>query len=239
MNINFVEKLGYLVVFATALLLKPLGAQAIEYQSLASIKLQVEDFVMQYAYESPYPPRFKAGTLDSRLKLRACQTSLVIEFARPDYVQGNTALTVSCPVESAWKIHLPVRIELFDDVAIVSKPLLRGQLIDESAVRFQKTNVSRLNNGYFLKRSALRQLQARRDLIQGTVLTSKNLAPRLLVQSGQRVTLVLNYNGLQIKSSGLALQSASLGQVVKVRNSQSQKIVEGIVSGEALVRVSL
>ena len=239
MNLSLIKKLGYLLVFATAILLKSPIAQATEYQSLASIALQVEEFVMQYTYGSPYPPRLKAGKLDSRLKLKACQQALVISFTRPDYIQGNTALTITCPVNSAWKIHLPVRIDLFEDVATVTKPLLRGQLIDESSIRFQKTNVSRLNNGYFLKNAALQQLQARRDLIRGTVLTPRNLAPRLLVRSGQQVTLMLSYNGLEIKSSGRALQSARMGQVVKVRNSQSNKIVEGVVTGVALVQVGL
>jgi flagella basal body P-ring formation protein FlgA len=236
---SFVEKLGYLLILAAAILLKPLAVQANGYQSVASIMLQAEDFVMQYAYDSPYPPRFKAGKLDSRLKLKACHKPLVIEFSRPDYTYGKTTLTVSCKVNAAWKILLPARIELFEDVAIVTKSLLRGQTIDESSIKFKKTNVSRLNNGYFLKNSSLQQLQARRNLKLGTVLTPKNLAPRLLVHSGQQVTLVLNYNGLEIKSSGHALQSASRGQVIKVRNSQSQKIVEGVVSGEARVRVSL
>jgi flagella basal body P-ring formation protein FlgA len=44
---------------------------------------------------------------------------------------------------------------------------------------------------------------------------------------------------MQIRSTGEALQSASLGEVIKVRNTQSLKIVEGVVSGEAQVRVSL
>jgi flagella basal body P-ring formation protein FlgA len=35
------------------------------------------------------------------------------------------------------------------------------------------------------------------------------------------------------------LQSARMGQLVKVRNLQSRKIVEGIVSGEGQVKVNL
>ncbi len=60
-----------------------------------------------------------------------------------------------------------------------------------------------------------------------------------MVRSGQQVTLVLDYKGLQIKSTGTALRSASLGEIVKVRNNQSLRVVEGIVSGDALVRVSI
>ena len=216
-----------------------LPSQATEFYSLASIRMQIESFIMDYPYSSPYPPRFQLGKLDSRLRLKACSEPLSIEFARRNMVSGNTAILARCPQESAWKIHLPVTIDVFDDVLVAAKPLLKGQFIDTSAVRFQKQNITRLKNGYYSRDSNLGQLESRRNLAQGTVLTPASLSPRLLVHSGQQVTLVLDYNGMQIRSTGEALRSASLGEVVKVRNSQSLKIVEGVVSGEAQVRVNL
>ncbi len=214
-------------------------AKAGEIHSLMSIKLQAEAFILGQDYKSPYPPRFQLGKLDSRLRLKACQQDLAVEFTRPNVVFGKTALTLRCPVKPFWKLHLPVVIDVYDDVAVATKPLLKGQIIDTSTFKFEKRNIVRLKNGYYAQHDALRQLQAKRNLKRGTVLTPRNLAARLLVRSGQRVTLVLNINGLQVKSSGKALQSASYGQVVRVRNSQSQKIVEGVVSGEALVQVSI
>lgn len=237
---DIVTRTAFCTASAFCLLLSSIfSAQAAEIQSLASIRLQAESFIMSYPYESPYPPRFQLGNLDSRLRLKACHESLSIEFSRRDLVYGNTALLVRCPIKAGWKIHLPARIDVFDDVIVAAKPLLKGQKIDESAITFQKHNIARLKNGYYSKNSALDQLQAKRNLVRGTVLTPSRLAPLLMVRSGQQVTLVLNYNGLRIKSTGKALQSATLGQLIKVRNSQSLKIVEGVVSGEGLVRISI
>ena len=213
--------------------------QAGEIQSLTSIQLQSEAFIAQYPYESPYPVGFKIDNLDSRLRLKACPEALEIEFAQRLKIHGNTALRIKCPLKPGWKIHLPVRVDLYDDVLVSAKPLVKGQIIDESSVTLQKQNISRLNYGYYAKQAALGQLQVRRNLTRGTVLTPSNLVPRLLVRSGQQVTLLLAYKGIQIKSSGLALRSASLGERVKVRNSQSGKVVEGVVSGESQVRISI
>ncbi len=213
----------------------PAGAQ----QSLASIRMQAEAFVMQQDYRSPYPPRVELSRLDSRLRLKACPVELEVAFAHPGRDRGNTVLRVRCPVTPAWKLHLPARIAVFDDIAVAARPLVRGQIIDVAAVKLQKTDVSRLNHGYFAKLEDLRDLEARRDLPRGTVLTPKALTPRQLVRAGQTVSLVLDYAGLQVRSSGEALDSASQGQVVRVRNSQSQKIVEGVVTGAGVVRVTL
>jgi flagella basal body P-ring formation protein FlgA len=228
-----------IAITACLILLISMPSPAKEFHSLASIRMQVESFIMQYSYASPYPPRVQLGNLDSRLRLKACPEQLSIEFARRNMVSGNTAILVRCEQKSGWKIHLPVSIDVFDDVLVAAKPLLKGQYIDNSAVRFQKHNIARLKNGYYSRDSNLDQLAARRNLVPGTVLTSANVSPRLLVRSGQQVTLVLDYNGLQIRSSGEALRSASLGEVVRVRNSQSRKVVEGIVSGEGQVRINL
>ena len=237
---HLVRNAGFGAIFVIGLVYAGLvPALAGDTQSLASIRLQAEAFILQHRYESPYPPGFQLGRLDSRLRLKACPEPLSIGFARPNQDMGNTALLVRCPQTAAWKIHLPVRIDVFDDVAVTAKSLVKGQKIDETSVRFEKRNIARLKNGYYVDTAALAELQARRSLAGGTVLTPTNLSPRLLVRSGQQVTLVLNYRGLQIKTTGKALQSASLGQTIRVRNSQSLKVVEGVVSGEALVKVSI
>ena len=233
------KSLSQLAIIACFILATSSSLLAAEIQSLASIRMQTESFIANYPYESPYPPRFQISKLDSRLRLKACPVALRVEFARRDLIAGNTALRINCPTKAGWKIHLPVHVEVFEDVVVTAKPLLKGQKIDASAVAFQKQNIAQLRNGYYVKNSNFNQLQARRNLSQGTVLTPKNMSPRLMVRSGQLVTLVLDYNGLQIKSTGTALKSAALGQVVQVRNSQSLRIVEGIVSGEAQVRVNI
>lgn len=240
MNIDFYTRLTvFLSVTATILVTGSLPLAAAEIQSLASIKLQAEAFLLDYDYQSPYPPRIRLGKLDSRLRLKPCHEQLKIGFTRPDIDHGNTTLTLRCPVKPFWKLHLPVQVEVFADVAVAAKPLPRGQIIDDSAFRFEKRDIALLNKGYFSSRDALYQLQAKRNLRRGDVLTPANLVPKLLVRSGQKVTLVLSYKGLEIKSSGTALHSARLGEMVRVRNSQSQKVVEGVVSGEGLVQVSI
>ena len=60
-----------------------------------------------------------------------------------------------------------------------------------------------------------------------------------MIKSGQQVTLELNYLGLGIKVSGTALQSASKGQLIKVRNNNSLKTVEGTVKSAGVVIVNL
>ncbi|MCP3689803.1 MAG: flagellar basal body P-ring formation protein FlgA [Gammaproteobacteria bacterium] len=214
-------------------------AQATEFQSLQSIRMQAEDFIQQYPYETPYLPQFEVNHLDNRLRIKACSNPLLFEFTRHGNTSGNTALNVRCKPNSGWKLILPVRIDLYDDVLVAAQSLHKGQIIGDHQVILQKKSISRLNNGYYSRGDSLLGLEAKRSIRRGAIMTPASLQPQLLVKSGQQVTILLNYKGLQIKSSGQALQSARRGETVKVRNSQSNRVVEGIVSGEAQVRINI
>lgn len=241
-NALSIDRLAKITVLSLLVILANSSLRTVvasEFQSLQSIRMQAEDFIQQFPYESRYSPRFEVSNIDKRLRLKACAEPLQIGFTRRDKTHGNTALNVSCPQGSGWKLLLPVRIDLFDDVIVLTRAVHKGQIIDSNLVKHQKQNISRLNNGYYSQIIELAGLEARRNIKRGAILTPASLNPRLMVKSGQQVTLILEYKGLQIKSTGRALQSARRGDIIKVRNNQSSRIIEGVVSGDAQVRVNI
>ncbi len=239
LSIVHLSKISALLMAALVISSITSSTMAANFQSLQSIRMQAEDYIQQYPYESPYSPRFEVSNIDKRLRLKACSEPLQVEFTRRDKFHGSTALNISCSQTGGWKLLLPVQIELFDDVLVLTRAVHKGQIIDSNLVKHQKQNISRLNNGYYSQKIELEGLEVGRNMRRGTILTPASLNPRLMVKSGQRVTLILDYKGLQIRSSGQALQSARRGDVIKVRNNQSRKIVEGVVSGEAQVRIQI
>lgn len=212
---------------------------AAERQSLTSIQLQAESFLANHPYQSPYPVSFKLSSLDPRLNLKPCNSDLQISFTRNDKTSGHTSLSIRCPQPVNWQLHLPVQVDLYDDVIVSRTALVKGQLLKPSDIKFTKLNVSKLNRGYFRQTDTLDKLQVKTNLPANSVLNPSNLSPRQLIKSGQQVTIVLKFKGLQVKSTGKALSSASEGELIKVRNGSSQKIVEGTVSATGQVIVSL
>lgn len=212
---------------------------ASDRHSLASIELQAESFLAAYPYNSPYPAQFELASLDQRLNLKPCAEALDINFTRADKVMGNSSLNIHCKSPVKWQIHLPVKVAIYDDVIVNKTPLVKGQRLSKSNISYVKKDISRLSRGFFRRTSTLKDLQAKRHLAANTILNSSNLVTRQLIKTGQKVTIQLNFKGLQIKSSGIALQSASHGQIIKVRNTSSNKIVEGIVSAEGQISVNL
>jgi len=81
-------------------------------------------------------------------------------------------------------------------------------------------------------------LETRRSLYPGRPIMLGDLGPITVIERNQLVELVFVSHGLMIKTDGRSLGRASLGQRVRVMNSDSRLIVTGTVISPAIVEVT-
>ena len=87
-------------------------------------------------------------------------------------------------------------------------------------------------------RSALLGRLARRTLLPGRAVLTIAVGNPRAIKNGSEVTLYYSEGDLKIITEASALQDASVGDVVKVRNADSGITVSGIVQPDGSVRVS-
>jgi flagellar basal body P-ring formation protein FlgA len=90
---------------------------------------------------------------------------------------------------------------------------------------------------YVEDRSAVVGKMARLTLLPGHAIPYSGISNRKLVANGAEVKLVYAEGGLLIVTSGAALQDGSIGDVVRVRNSDSGVTVCGAVQPDGSVKV--
>jgi flagella basal body P-ring formation protein FlgA len=78
---------------------------------------------------------------------------------------------------------------------------------------------------------------ARLTLLPGHAIPFAGVSNRKVVANGAEVRLVYAEGGLLIMTTGAALQDGSIGDVVRVRNSDSGVTVSGAVQPDGSVRV--
>ena len=78
---------------------------------------------------------------------------------------------------------------------------------------------------------------ARLTLLPGHAIPYAGVSNRKLVANGAEVKLVYSEGGLLIVTIGAALQDGSIGDVVRVRNSDSGVTVSGAVQPDGSVKV--
>jgi flagella basal body P-ring formation protein FlgA len=78
---------------------------------------------------------------------------------------------------------------------------------------------------------------ARRTLLPGRYVKVNALRETYLVEKGVPVEMVFVSGGLSISATAVSLQAGAAGDMVKLRNADSGKIVSGIVMADGTVRV--
>ncbi len=79
---------------------------------------------------------------------------------------------------------------------------------------------------------------ARLTLLPGHAIPFAGLSNRKVVANGSEVKLIYSDNGLLIMTTGAALQDGSIGDIVRVRNTDSGVTVSGSVQPDGSVKVS-
>ena len=62
---------------------------------------------------------------------------------------------------------------------------------------------------------------------------------RVVRRGDQIVLLAASAGTMEVRMNGTALDDASVGEKVKVKNSSSQRVVEGIVQAPGIVKVTM
>ncbi|MGE0023612.1 MAG: flagellar basal body P-ring formation chaperone FlgA [Hyphomicrobium sp.] len=91
--------------------------------------------------------------------------------------------------------------------------------------------------GYARTREALIGKVARSTLLPNLPVSMSGLREPFAVQQGQAATVFFQSGALIITTTAVSLQSASVGEVISLRNTDSGTTIRGIVQADGTVRV--
>lgn len=152
---------------------------------------------------------------------------------------GPTVVNViiTCDGRIYDKVSLRYNVKVLEDIVIASKPIAPNELLTAENLTYQRTDVARLPSAYLTDISKLAGLSAKRPIAAGTLVTDSLLKKPILVKRGTNVAISAHSGAIAITASGQALQDGAEGQVIRVQNTNSKRIVTAKVMGEGLVQI--
>jgi len=208
-------------------------------QSLDSIEQTAYVYAMEQAQADYDLPQIVVGGLDSRLRLQQCDSTLEAFTQRDRIGLGNQTVGVKCSGSVPWSVYVPVTVKLFKPVVVTTKALAARHIITTADVSLKRVDVGAFKRGYLSDMSLVIGQQLKYPLSTGALLNRNNVKPEKIVRRGDLITLIAEAGSMSVRMNGTALSDASLGQRIKVKNSSSKRVVEGIVDAPGVVRVSL
>ena len=119
---------------------------------------------------------------------------------------------------------------------VLSRSLQKGKVLSEEDVRLKQTRNQNIL-GYFTKASDVVGKTLKKNLSVNQVLLNRHLEIDWDIRKGQKIIMQSNAGPITIESSGIATVDAQIGQLLKVENEQSGKIVEGIVVSRKKIKI--
>jgi len=137
------------------------------------------------------------------------------------------------------QIFVPVRIEVFREVALSAKPLRRGATVSAQDIAISEKWFSRLPQDLMADPQAIIGRRMLRSVNAQTPLTSSMIGDPVMFKKGKIVKIVCIHDALNISTLGVAEEEGIFGTTVKVRNISSNKVIHGRVIGNSIVKVDI
>jgi flagella basal body P-ring formation protein FlgA len=218
----------------------PLAAQVLPpHQDIESIREIVQKFLHSETLKIGKPGTIKVSHLDPQIRLSRCSKAPEVFFLNRNNKIGNLSVGVRCKGNRTWTIYVPARVGVLTKVAVVSRALPRGHLISANDIQKETRDLGILTEGYFLNpRDAIGKSLNRR-MVLGAVITPASIKPASAVRRGEKVTILAQRKGVEVRMPGTALANGTAGVMIKVRNNLTNKVVQGVVTKHGEVRVKI
>lgn len=136
-----------------------------------------------------------------------------------------------CP--DGWSSVYGVRATLSARVPLARRDLAAGETLTVADLEWGRATLADLD--VVTQPQQADGLQARTPLRRGQPLPQKRLEAPRLVRRGERVDIVAQDAGVEVRAPGQALDDGRKGETIRVRNRSSGKLVRGQVVGAAEV----
>jgi flagella basal body P-ring formation protein FlgA len=147
-----------------------------------------------------------------------------------DLVANGAGGPFSVPVMGrvAFKRHVPVLVRRLEG----------GTTIGANDIDWAYVPEDRVNMTVATEASQLIGHELRRDTDEGELIHTNDVMPPRLVTRGGLITMKIETALMLVTVQGKSLQDGAQGDVVRVLNTQSNRMLEGIVSGPGTVTIN-
>lgn len=171
------------------------------------------------------------SSIDPRLNLSVCEQPLFASMNQTQRPIGRINVKVECQGAAPWTKYVPVSIRVFEKVLVSARPIARGETLTAADLVMVDTEVSQLRYSYLQNAEHAIGMETKRSLPTNTTIVQEALVAPTLVKRGDTVVLSAKAGTVEIRQQGVAMQSGELGKRINVRNTNSDQIVQAVVTG--------
>jgi len=137
------------------------------------------------------------------------------------------------------RIRATGRLYKSTETPVLARQMMAGDVIKKSDIEWIKVRASRLQKDTILDIGGLIGKAPRRGLRSGIPVRESEVRRPILVEKGSMVTIVLQTPTMILTAQGRALEAGSNGESIRITNTQSNQVIDAMVTGSGRVVVRL
>lgn len=232
-----------LVVMAAALGALP-GAHAAGPDAPAQVEAAARRFLSDQAtLKGLVEPQFELHLATPGATPPApCAQPLTVEPADTRYL-SRMRFSVACPASAnaanvanaaGWRRDWIVRAEVSALVVVAAADVPANRPLAEAELAMERRKLTELADALPAPDAAVGQASTR-PLRSGQPVLARFLAQPMLVRRGESVTIVARNAGIEVQVAGEAVEPGRRGEVIKVRNASTGKVIRARVVDSGVV----
>lgn len=204
-------------------------------------KEEIQAFAVEHA-EKVYPSnpneniKGVATRMDSRIQIKPCKQELSFTAPNISAYSRNLTVRVRCLDSNGWSLYVPVKMQILVPILVAAGTIEQGDTLTSSSVKLAMVDKSYMRKNTLANDKKVLGAKAKQQILAGQAILNNNLC---FVCKGELVTIEANTQGLSVKASGYAMSDGSFGDMIRVRNKSSKRIVNGRVTDVGKVKISL
>lgn len=127
------------------------------------------------------------------------------------------------------KVELRFNVKRYEQVVVLTNPLMPNQIITGADLAIVRVDISKIPQGYINDINKIIGKVVLRVLAAETVLNTGMLYNPIIINKASTVEIVYQNNGIEVRAVGTALQDGREGEMIRVQNEVSKKIISGLV----------
>ena len=235
----------YRVARAYGLNWRPLGLQdqiVVERESQIITREEIEDSIRVALIDRGADPNTKVELSNRMMRLYVASdvaASVGVEDVSYEPRTGRFTAILVAPAgdPGATRTRVTGRLQRETDVPVPARRIQANEVIAERDIKWVKVRQNRLPRGVIVDINELIGKSPKRWLRAGIPVRAANVQPPILVPKGSLVTIYLKVPRMMLTAQGKALENGSDGDVIRINNTQSNKVIEAEVKGVAKVAV--
>ena len=149
-----------------------------------------------------------------------------------------TAVVATPPDDpAAQRFRVAGRAHRMSEVPVLARRMMTGDIIRENDVQWITMRNDRLDPDTVLDPEGLIGKSARRTMPAHRPLRASDVRRPVLVPRSGMVTIVFRMPQMTLTAKGRALEDGSEGDTIRITNTQSNMVIEGVVVGAGTVSV--